>query len=202
MNSAEWDVVARLPGWCTQGKAIHLQHLVGQLAGAQREPIRCAEVGVYGGRSLIAIALGLRDRGLGGFVLGIDPYSPTVAAADAESEKAAEWWRSNAELEKAHAVCLSSIEQLRLSEWCAVARTEGWRLAQLLSGLALAHIDGAHSEAAAMRDVQAFLPTVRSGGMVVLDDADWASLQPAVSWLSNSCDLVSREPTYSVFRKR
>lgn len=201
MTSSEWDVLVSLPGWCSQAKAVHLQRLVGQLAGEHREPIRCAEVGVFGGRSLLAIALGLRDRGLGGYVLGIDPYSAEVAAADAESESGAKWWGAE-DLSLAEKKCREAIRSLRLDPWCGLAIAQGHAVAPLLSGLALAHIDGAHSTEAALRDAQSFLPAVRPGGMIVLDDTDWESVAPAGRWLEQACNVVSKEPTYTVYRKR
>ena len=78
MKGAVNDIIEReipkLPGWCTPEKAKRLAELA---FGAEL----AVELGVFGGRSLVAIALGIKwgPRPEHGYVDGIDPYTPAAA---------------------------------------------------------------------------------------------------------------------------
>ena len=71
-----WEEVSLLPGMCEFEKAAWLFDLVLRL-----RPRHCLEVGVYGGRSLCAIAYGLQTNAFGR-VTGIDTWASESTAED------------------------------------------------------------------------------------------------------------------------
>jgi len=52
------------------------------------------------------------------------------------------------------------------------------------------HIDGDHREASAVSDVENWLPKVKTGGIICIDDAWWESTQKAVEMLLVECDIM------------
>lgn len=49
------------------------------------------------------------------------------------------------------------------------------------------HIDGSPSEA--LNNIKAYLPKVKPGGYIWLNNAHWASIQPALQYLAEHCTL-------------
>ena len=81
-----------LIGWCSTDKAKAMASLI-----VKYKPETIVEIGVFGGRSLIPMAMACRHNGTGR-VYGIDPYDRD-AAADSLPPKDAEWW-SGVEMER------------------------------------------------------------------------------------------------------
>jgi predicted O-methyltransferase YrrM len=67
----------QLPGWCTKEKAYTLASLV-----IGTRPAVIVEVGVFGGRSFLPMALALKELGKG-MAIGIDPWSPAASVGRA-----------------------------------------------------------------------------------------------------------------------
>ncbi len=68
------------------------------------------------------------------------------------------------------------------------------------------HLDGCHSEWSSTTDVVLWVPKVKSGGIVVLDDYNWPSTQTAVRFVEKWCDKIevteTKDSAYAFFRKR
>ena len=56
--------------------------------------------------------------------------------------------------------------------------------------LGLVHIDGNHDRASVELDISTWLPRIKPGGFLVLDDASWDSVSPSVRALSGSHELI------------
>jgi hypothetical protein len=57
-----------LEGWCSKEKACAFIDLV-----LQEKPQTCVEIGVFGGKSLLPVAMALKSLGQG-IVIGVDPW--------------------------------------------------------------------------------------------------------------------------------
>jgi hypothetical protein len=65
------------------------------------------------------------------------------------------------------------------------------------------HIDGNHNEMNVSRDILLYLPLVKKGGYIVMDDSDWNSVKNSINrFLLPYCDLVDDIGTTSYFKKR
>lgn len=182
----------KIPGWCTNAKAICLYDLGLKVHNGNNKPLG-VEIGVWGGRSLISIALAFKGMGKG-FILGIDPYSPD-AATEGESGKNMEWWTDpRINYSKRHLDCLALITNLELGSHCALIKARAENIHTFVSDIDYLHIDGNHSDIVSTRDVHQWLSKVRVGGYIVLDDANWGSIKVARSLLSYSCELVQSGP--------
>jgi predicted O-methyltransferase YrrM len=182
MQPQDLAAIAALEGWCTPEKADWLYDHVREQATALNRPLSCLEVGVFAGRSLLAIAFALRDEGRG-FVLGIDPYTKDAALTgmtgkDANTKAHVEWW-GKLDLNIFHRQCEDALDWHKLRHFCAVAKSPSECCAHLIAdgSVDILHLDGNHHES--VRDVNLWLPKLRTGGTWIMDDTDWPEVQPA-----------------------
>lgn len=189
-----------LPGWCSPAKGRWLADVI------QRERlIHVVEIGVFGGRSLLAMALAVRQVGRGGFVLGVDSYDLGHQVEGVRLQPHIDWAQS-IPFETLHANALSEIRSRGLQNHCAILRAGSLECAGLIgpATVDLLHIDGCHSVLASCRDVETWVPKVRPGGLVVLDDCEWESIQTARRILAGLCEPqpVRPESGWEVYRRR
>ena len=188
-----------LPGWCTPLKGRWLaDHVV-------REHLtHCAEIGVFGGRSLLALGLAVRHLGRGGYVLGIDPYDFGRQVEGMDRHPPHVEWARDIPFDRLHANALAAIRARGLQPHCGIIRAAADEVAGLIGPLDLLHIDGCHSVLSSCRDAEVWAPKVRPGGLIVLDDAEWETVQPARAMLAALCEPnpVAPEPGWEVYRKR
>lgn len=188
-----------LHGWCPAGKMIRLAELA-------RDANLCVEVGVFGGRSLIPMALGARGSCR---VVGCDPYTSTDSCEGWPTDDAnAVYWRqldhdgircgaedgiSRAKASLRHGVDL----ELRI---CRGDELVG----EIADGSSeLVHVDGNHAEEVALADVKAWTPKVAPGGAFVLDDINWPSTLKAREWLKSADWFLAEDhELWGVYRRR
>jgi predicted O-methyltransferase YrrM len=155
----------RIPGWCPLQKALELVATVIAL-----RPKICVEIGVYGGKSLLPIALACESID-NGVVIGIDPWSP-VASAEGYTGENATWW-GRLDHEGIYASFTANVDRLGLKNRVAIERAKSDDAA-LPKTIDLCHLDGQHTEQA-IRDVRRFGANVRLGGIVCMDDLEWVN---------------------------
>lgn len=186
----------RLPGWCGDDKAEAMLKLV-----LDARPALSVEIGVFGGRSLLAQALGLKHNGAG-VVYGIDPWTREHSLEGGQfGDKTDKAW-SDAELADKYAGVVAAVAALGLAEHvrflCAPAQAVAEAFAP--GSIDVLHIDGNHSTAAAFRDVNLYLPRVKPGGWVWFDDTDWESVKPALDPLDRAGRLVRDNGNWRLYR--
>jgi hypothetical protein len=162
----------KLPGWCTVEKAKRMAALASGCS-------LCVELGVFGGRGLVAMALALADQGFGR-ADGIDPFTPGAALEGTNDPANSEWW-GHLDYEAIAREAQTALYRLKLVS-CA-------RLVRLLSREAVEfyddgavdvlHQDSNHSEEVSCAEVELWAPKIKPGGFWVFDDANWPSTQRA-----------------------
>ena len=174
-------------GWCSPKKAAWLTRLI-----ASRQVKNVLEVGIFGGKSLIPIALAVQSAG-GGTVIGVEPWSADVAISEPTNETNDAWWASiNFALVKerffansARYGVLAMIKVMEMNSDSAFRFLEpGDRQFDLI------HIDGAHSPERALRDAKSWSKLVKKGGLVVFDDIGWPSVMPARDFLTRNLTVI------------
>jgi predicted O-methyltransferase YrrM len=154
----------RLEGWCSLEKAEALMMTTFVL-----RPLVAAEIGVWAGRSLLPVALALREIGRG-VVHGIEPWD-AESSAEGYPKATADWWRLAANHEYARQQFSEMIKDCRLDLVVRIDRRKSDD-AECPPVIDLLHIDGVHT-AQARRDVAKFGSKVRVGGIVFVDDTAW-----------------------------
>lgn len=172
--------------WCHPAKPRVLASLI------VRERIqRTVEIGVYGGASFVAQAVAARH--VGGLAIGVDPYS----AAEAEQADNRDRLNPLAEQlgrrdwEAIYAGFLAMLDRHDLARWCRILRMTSSEAAPLIEpGVGLIHIDGNHDRAKVDADLANYLPKLRPGGYLVLDDIGWTTIRPLYEDLKTRMRLV------------
>jgi predicted O-methyltransferase YrrM len=189
------NAVNSLEGWTTPERALEMAELI-----LEHKPKIVVELGVFGGRSLIPMAMALRHSNHGGKIFGVDPWK-IEAALEAENEKNREWWKG-IDLEQIRRGAVNAIWAHLLDPWAVILQTSSQYAADVWAVIDILNIDGNHSEIASCRDVELYLPKVPIGGFIWMDDCDWPSTQRALRMLDKSCECLKDAKTYRLYRKR
>lgn len=155
-----------LDGWCDVEKA---QALASIIIGLR--PKVTVEIGVFGGRSLIP--MGMAHSLVGGYVLGIDPWAKGASLEGMDGANK-EWWGA-VDHEAIYQSFLRAANREIAQGYIQVARnTSDNAIESTPSVIDLLHVDGNHS-AQAVKDVDNYATRIRPGGILVMDDIEWAS---------------------------
>lgn len=190
------DVHSRVTGWCPVDKALVLASLVVAL-----RPKCIVEIGVWGGRSLLPMAMAAEAINCGTTVAAIDPWDPKASTEGYEG-KNAEWW-STRDHNAVYESFVTHVMQLGLAGRVTIFRARSDDL-EPPPEIDLLHIDGQHSDQA-IRDAERFGSRVVPGGFCVTDDDDWSGGGPKAA-LSKLEQLgfvrICGLGTGSLFRRR
>ena len=184
-------------GWCQPEKAIDLYDRV-----VEEKASVVVELGVFGGKSLVALGLGAKKIG-DCKVIGIDPWKHEDALNESEGANR-DWWAAQ-DLEAIYQQARHVINRAMLSGVVQLIRKNSVdSLQDVGSDIDILHIDGNHSEWDSCRDVLNWLPKVKKGGIIYMDDEDWVSTIQAQTFLKEKCARVGTIKTTNecgVYRK-
>jgi predicted O-methyltransferase YrrM len=183
LNEAIDHSLPKLPGWCTTDKAKRMAHYV-ELAGQKHAPL-CVELGVFGGRSLLAMSLAVHHLlGGKGTVFGIDPYTADAALETVIEKEHQDWW-SAMDYEDILRQARAGIAKHGLNTFTKILVQRSQEAAPdfLPGSIDVCHQDSNHSEQVSCGEVAAWAPKMRDGGFWIFDDTNWASTQLAQKFL-------------------
>lgn len=169
-------------GWCSEAKRNYLQGWIDDL-----EPAAIVEIGVYGGASLIPMAHTAMKYG--GKVVGIDPWSVEAALEGMVEEKNKEWWEKHSHLSPIKRSCEEVIQKLGLKNVELWVGTSDFYVNSFRDDeIGVLSIDGNHGPQA-VKDAQNYYKKVKSGGLIAMDDTEWAEggvfyVRHAIDWLT------------------
>ncbi len=179
-------------GWTTPERGIEMAELV-----LETKPDTIVEIGCFGARSTIAMALALRENGKGK-IYTIDPWKKE-AALEGENQANQDWWNS-VDLHDIHKKAMEAIWRNGLDEYVIPIRAYSHHVYDLFSDINMLLVDGNHSEVASCRDVALYVPKVSSKGYVYFDDSDWPSTQEALGILKTMSELVKNAGSYRIYQ--
>jgi predicted O-methyltransferase YrrM len=182
--------LARVPGWCTQDKALKLYECaVGH--GAKL----VLEIGVYGGSSFFPLSLAMKQTG--GTAAGVDPWAVESCLEEMENPANKAWWGSQ-DLESIYRDFMARLRQYGVHNNIVVHRQKSCDVIDRFEdgSVDILHIDGNHCEKMAYEDSVNFLPKVKVGGHIFFDDVNWTeregvlSTQKGLDYLLGFCERV------------
>lgn len=187
-----------LEGWTPPKKTQRLAELA-------RDAALCVEVGAYGCKSLIPMALGANGPCR---VVGIDPYS-SVDSCEGWPEGHANnaWWGKLSHdwiKDRAMKACEEARPLLRPGVTLELLIKRGDQVVDSFEdgSIDLLHIDGNHAEEVALKDVNEWTPKVKRGGWLVFDDINWSETLKAQQRLKEiGFKLVEDYTTWGLFHK-
>lgn len=185
---------AKLDGWTTPDRLKMMAQLI-----TTEKPELVVELGVFGGRSFIAQAMALKENGEG-LIVGVDPWRK-AAAVEGENEANVKWW-STIDIEAIHRQAMAAIWDNQLEQHAVIIRSESQHCFQLFDGIDILNIDANHSEIASCRDVRMYLPRVRRGGHIWLDDCDWATTHKAQLLVEEQCEVIMNQGHWKLYLKK
>lgn len=188
LKKAALDYMAQLHGWCSNEKGAFLVDLV-----LKTKPQTVVEIGVWGGKSLIPIATALRQN-QSGVIFGIDPWSSQESVQWITEEANRNFWAS-ANHEWVFQHLNEKIDEFALRKQIVLIKNTSEE-APPIPEIDLLHIDGNHSEHTSYLDVVKWVPLVKSGGWIVLDDMRWFengvyTTAKASQWLDANCHKLA-----------
>ena len=177
-----------LQGWGWLDKTLTMARYV-----ETEKPKICLGIGIFGGRTMVPMALQCRDNGFG-VVYGVDPWTNPAALEGEHKPEDSKWWGA-VNLFSVMIKFMGQIEQLGLIDIAIPIRATSQAIAGIFppESIDILDIDGNHSELASLRDIDLYYPKVRSGGLIWLDDTDgerWPTNQAAVRKLESLCTRV------------
>ena len=175
-------------GWCSLEKGGFLVDLV-----LKYQPDIIVEIGVWGGKSLVPMASALKAIGKG-IAYGIDPWENSESVKWTKDEANLEFW-SRVDHQWVLNDLSNKIEQFELCDQIQLIKSTSEE-APLIQDIDLLHVDGNHSEETSLFDVKKWVPLVRSGGWIVLDDVHWFekgkyTTAKAAEWLDDHCIRIA-----------
>lgn len=188
-----------LEGWTTPERACEMASCI-----LETKAQVCVDIGVFGARSTVAMGFAAREL-TSGHVYGIDNWNPGSAKDNDDNKEGVEWWEKQSNLETIHQLAMRSIWDHRLEPWVTIIRAKSEHVHQLFPVIDFLNIDGGHSEITSCRDVNLYLPKMRSGSYVFMDDTAWPTTQKALKLIEEQCDLVKTnngETESRIYRKR
>jgi hypothetical protein len=199
IEEAIHNYLPHMDGWTTPERGCEMAERILETSAAV-----IVDIGVFAGRSTIAQGFAAREL-RGSMVYGIDPWKIDEQIESDSIEENARWWKEKVNLEYMHQRTMICIWAHRLDPWVTIIRNASQHAARLFTEIDFLNIDGSHTELASCRDVNVYVPKVRSGGYVMFDDCDWTTTQPALKLIEEHCDLVKTMPGANearVYRKR
>lgn len=199
------NVLPHMEGWCTPEKALALAQAV-----LKERPAIAVEIGVFAGRSLIAMGIAMQTLNHGRLI-GIDPWTPEASVTGfGEKDDNRTWWAAvNHRYIYDQAVYytkhLGLSNRVQLVQATSEIAYPGLLLARdILEGpfIDFLHIDGNHSEECSVYDTDHYVPLVIPGGSVWFDDTDWNTTKPAQNHLETLCEKVGMIGTCGIYKRK
>ncbi len=172
-----------LQGWCSTPKAMLLYSLV-----RAHRPNAIVEIGIYGGRSIVPMAVAARDNGRG-YVAGIETWSAD-GAKQYRTNIGNDFWWTTVDFTRLKRDFHAFLAAHDLDAIVKVIEAPSDRAHYLFDEIDMLHIDGGHSTFGAAQDVVNYVAKVRRGGVIVYDDINWPTTAAGLQILMDTCQLV------------
>lgn len=170
-NIIESKNYEKIEGWCTPEKALKIANLI-----TDNSLKVCVELGVFGGRSLLPIALA---AGLDAKVTGIDAWAPSASLEGINSKENDAWW-AKINYEEIYNYCKSLFLEYGLNN-VTLIRKKSNETAEIFNdkSIDLLHQDSNHSEEISCEEVNLYFNKVKIGGFWIFDDTNWETTKKA-----------------------
>jgi predicted O-methyltransferase YrrM len=189
-------------GLCTEEKGEVIKSLI-KKTNAQL----CVEIGVYKGSSLLYFAEALQTTN--GKVIGIDPYKLDSLKNEIPNKEISNYFydilfREQQTLDNIHSNLKRILEDNNLGNLVTLVRDKSENYYQNIKNesIDVLHIDGNHDEEYVTKDILNYLPLVKKGGYIIMDDISWVGVINSINnHLVDKCILISKHSEFAVYIK-
>jgi predicted O-methyltransferase YrrM len=165
----------------------------------------CVEIGVFRGSSLMCFAEALEDTR--GHVFGIDPYEIDALKNQVPDKKMHDYiyntlFTEQKVLDDMRSELIETIKVNNLEKTVSLIREKSKDAYPSMEELLIdvLHIDGNHDYKYVSQDIILYLPLVRKGGYIIMDDTKWAGVDKAIK-KHMQATLVKDGGSFKVFQK-
>lgn len=168
-----WDKVLKvrkaIDGWTFEDKSRYMFDIV-----LESKPIVAVEVGVWRGLSIASFCAASLITGTK--VWAIDPWSEQAIAENGYNHSLSE---RQVQLDAIADQFKRDFKVLGLDANMSVLRKTSWDASFDFKddSIDILHLDGAHTEWDSSRDLIAWTPKIKTGGLFIMDDANWETMQ-------------------------
>lgn len=167
----------------------------------------CVEIGVFKGSSLLYFAEALQTTN--GKVLGIDPYTIESFKNDIPDKNVSNiiynvLFKEQSVLDGIYLKLSKIIDENYLNNLITLVRdkSENYYTNIDNESIDVLHIDGNHNEEFVTKDILCYLPLVKKGGYILMDDTTWVGVKNSINkHLINHCVLFEEYDDFSVYVK-
>ena len=186
-----------MEGWCTGFKANIISNLTKKIQDMNGS-CTAIEIGVFGGRSLLALGYQLNQPS---HVFGVDPYSAQESVMHQKEEANKNYW-SKIDYDKIKNGAFNGIREKQ--DVISMLVMTSIQASKLFTNelFDVIHLDGNHSEETSCMDVELWFNKLKKGGYWIMDDTNWKTTQRAINLLKEK-GLVEIEnyKEWAVYRK-
>lgn len=179
-------IKSKVTGWMVEPKMRQFEWMMNDM----QEPLTIVEIGVWYGMSAIGIGMIAKASSKKATIYAIDAWRPDAAIEGENAIENKKWWENQNYNYALH--CFKEyIEFFGLKDFfkVIVGRSEDV-VGEIPNEIDLLHVDGNHSEEKSMRDIELYLPKVKQGGVICLDDTAWDTLAKAVAYMNENCEFL------------
>jgi predicted O-methyltransferase YrrM len=167
----------------------------------------CVEIGVFKGASLMYFAEALEVTK--GKVIGIDPYSMGTLRNEIPDKSLNTYiydvlFKDQVVLDKLYDGVLKVINKNDLKNTVSLVRSKSEDFYKNLENesIDIIHIDGNHDEEYVTKDIQLYLPLIKKGGYIIMDDITWPGVITSINnHLNKETILIKSYGDFSVHKK-
>lgn len=167
----------------------------------------CVEIGVFKGASLMYFAEALEITK--GKVIGIDPYSIGTLKNEIPDKSLNSYiydvlFKDQIVLDNLYNGVLNVINENELNNTVSLVRSksEDYYNKLEMGSIDILHIDGNHDEEYVTKDIQLYLPLIKNGGYIIMDDITWPGVINSINnHLNKETILIKSYGDFSVHKK-
>lgn len=163
------NVRKAVDGWTFEDKSLYLFDLV-----LEQKPALVVEVGVWRGLSISSFCAASLITGTK--VWAVDPWSEEAMAENGYNQMLSE---RQYQLDAIADQFRRDFKVFGLDRNLTILRKTSWDASFDFadSSIDILHLDGAHMEWDSARDFIAWTPKIKKGGLFIMDDANWETMQ-------------------------
>jgi predicted O-methyltransferase YrrM len=168
----------------------------------------CVEIGVFKGSSLMYFAEALEITK--GKVIGIDPYTMGSLVNKIPNENLNTYFydvlfKDQIILDNLYDGLIKIINENELKDIVSLIRSksEDYHTNVEKESIDILHIDGNHDEEYVTKDILFYLPLVKKGGYIIMDDITWPGVINSITnHLEDKSDLLQKYEDFAVYVKK
>lgn len=184
------DLFNRSQGWCSIPKMEAMWKEINAVIDKRENgnAIIAVELGVFGARSIIPIAMALKERGVEGMVYGIDPWVTYEATKGYEGEN--QFWWSKIDLPEILKQAHILVGHYELNNYVTFLTSSSDNAARLFKYTAIDffHCDAQHVFEQFKKDIDNYASQCHAGTPIIVDDVGWCGGKEASGYVSGIAD--------------